>query len=43
MAAKKGNRSKRSISNRSKVKRSTAASKRKLSVKRKRRAKRAPR
>jgi hypothetical protein len=41
MPTPKGNRSKRNISNRSKVKRATAAGKRKLSVKRKRRAKKA--
>ena len=41
MPTPKGNRSKRSVSNRSKTKRATAASKRKLSVKRKRRAKKA--
>ena len=41
MPTPKGNRSKRRISNRSKVKRATAAGKRRLSVKRKRRAKRA--
>ncbi len=43
MAAKRGNRSKRKVSNRSKVKRATARAKRVLSVKRKRRAKRGPR
>jgi hypothetical protein len=39
MPAIKGNRSKRKTSNRSKVKRATAKSKRVLSIKRKRRAK----
>lgn len=41
MAAKKGNRSKRKLSNRSKVKRVGAKTKRVRSLKRKRRAKRA--
>ncbi len=40
MAKLRTNRSKRKVSNRSKVKRATARSKRSLSVKRKRRAKR---
>ncbi len=43
MPAIRGNRSKRKASNRSKVKRATAKSKRVLSIKRKRRAKRSPR
>ena len=43
MPAKRGNRSKRKVSSRSKVKRATAKSKRVLSIKRKRRAKRSPR
>jgi hypothetical protein len=43
MPAKHGNRSKRKVSNRSKVKRATAVRKRALGVKRKRRAKRGPR
>ena len=38
-----GNRTKKSVSRRSKTKRATAASKRRLSIKRKRRAKRGPR
>lgn len=42
MAAKRGNRSKRKISNRSKVKRVGAKTKRVRSLKRKRNAKRAP-
>jgi hypothetical protein len=41
MPTPKGNRSKRQVSRRSKAKRATAASKRRLSLKRKRRAKRA--
>jgi len=41
MATVKGNRSKRKVANRSKVKRTAAAGKRRLSIKRKRRAKRA--
>jgi hypothetical protein len=40
MPTPKGNRSKRKIQHRSKTKRATAAGKRRLSVKRKRRAKR---
>ena len=40
MAAKRGNRTKKKISNRSKTKRATAVRKRGLSIKRKRRAKR---
>jgi hypothetical protein len=43
MPAKRGNRSKRKVSNRAKVKRATAKSKRVLSKKRKRTAKRGPR
>ncbi len=43
MAAKRGNRSKRKVSNRSKTKRVGAKAKRARSVKRKRRAKRGPR
>ncbi len=43
MPVKRGNRSKRKVASRSKVKRATAKSKRALSVKRKRRAKRGPR
>ncbi len=43
MAAKRGNRSKRKVSNRSKTKRKGAVTKRALAVKRKRRAKRGPR
>lgn len=43
MPAKHGNRSKRKVSNRSKVKRATAKAKRALSKKRKRTAKRSPR
>jgi hypothetical protein len=43
MAKRKGNRSKRSVANRSKVKRAGAKAKRVRSIKRKRRAKRAPR
>jgi hypothetical protein len=42
MAAKKGNRSKRKVSNRSKVKRVGAKTKRARSIKRKRNAKRGP-
>ena len=42
MPAKRGNRSKKAISNRSKVRRTTAKRKRVLSIKRKRRAKRTP-
>jgi hypothetical protein len=42
MAAKKGNRSKRKVSNRSKVKRVGAKAKRVRSIKRKRNAKRGP-
>jgi hypothetical protein len=41
MPTVKGNRSKRKVSNRSKAKRAVAVGKRRLSVKRKRRAKRA--
>jgi hypothetical protein len=41
MPTPKGNRTKRKVANRSKTKRQTAARKRTLSVKRKRRAKRA--
>jgi hypothetical protein len=43
MPAQRGNRTKRKASNRSKVKRATAKSKRVLSKKRKRTAKRGPR
>ncbi len=43
MPAKRGNRSKRKVSNRSKVKRATARSKRVRSLKRKRTAKKGPR
>jgi hypothetical protein len=43
MAARKGNRSKRKVSNRSKVKRTGAKAKRVRSLKRKRTAKRGPR
>jgi len=43
MAMKRGNRSKRKLSNRSKVKRTGAKAKRVRSLKRKRRAKRSPR
>ncbi len=43
MAAKRGNRSKRKLSNRSKVKRAGARAKRVRSLKRKRTAKRGPR
>jgi hypothetical protein len=43
MAAKRGNRTKRKVANRSKTKRGGATRKRALSVKRKRRAKRGPR
>lgn len=43
MPAKRGNRSKRKVSNRSKVKRTYAKGKRALSKKRKRTAKRGPR
>jgi hypothetical protein len=43
MAAKRGNRTKRKLRNRSKVKRVGARGKRARSVKRKRRAKRGPR
>jgi hypothetical protein len=43
MPVKRGNRSKRKVSNRSKVKRAGAKAKRTLSIKRKRRAKRGPR
>ncbi len=41
MPAQRGNRTKRKVSNRSATKRATAKGKRKLSIKRKRRAKRA--
>lgn len=43
MAVKRGNRTKRKVSNRAKTKRVGARAKRVLSVKRKRRAKRGPR
>jgi hypothetical protein len=43
MPAKRGNRSKRKVANRSKSKRAGAVAKRRLSIRRKRRAKRAPR
>jgi len=43
MPPKRGNRSKKSVARRSKTKRATAVRKRKLSIKRKRRAKRGPR
>jgi hypothetical protein len=43
MPVKRGNRSKRKVANRSKVKRAGAKNKRALSIARKRKAKRAPR